>query len=141
MAVRVRLVVVLALAASATLAYARNLSAPPVLDDQLTIFENPQIRDWRSSSVLFPERELPVAGRPLVNASLAVNYAFGQTALTGYRLVNLALHVLCAITLFGVVRRWMARVGQAGGVKAYGRDNSWTSSPDFLASAVALIWL
>ena len=159
----------LALAAAGTLVYASGLSAPPVLDDQLTIFENPQIRDWRSLSVLFPERELPVAGRPLVNVSLAANYAFGQTAMTGYRVVNLALHVLCAVTLFGLVRRGLAKwvgpagggptrqvgrvrqlrppVGPAGGVGSLGRvgrnwlDGTWASSPEFLAGAVALIWL
>src|SRR6185503_1991102 len=60
------------------LAYANSLSGPFVLDDRVSIVENAQIREvWRLDSVLFPRRELPTAGRPLVNFSFAVNYALG----------------------------------------------------------------
>src|SRR3954465_13985422 len=56
--------------------YWNSLSGPFVFDDQLSIVENPHIREWwRPGQGLFPERELPVAGRPLVNFSFALNYA------------------------------------------------------------------
>jgi dipeptidyl aminopeptidase/acylaminoacyl peptidase len=45
------------------LAYANALDAPLVLDDHVTVVENPQIRDLARVDVLLPERELPVAGR------------------------------------------------------------------------------
>ena len=88
------------------LAYANSFSGPFVLDDRVSIVENVQIRDvWRLESVLFPRRELPTAGRPLVNFSFAVNYALGGLNVGGYHLVNLACHLLCGLLVFGIVRR------------------------------------
>ncbi len=88
------------------LAYANSFSGPFVLDDRVSIVENAQIRDvWRLESVLFPRRELPTAGRPLVNFSFAVNYALGGLNVGGYHLVNLAFHLLCGLLVFGIVRR------------------------------------
>ena len=55
--------------------------------------------------MLTPRRELPTAGRPLVNLSFAINYAFGGLDVRGYHLVNLALHLLCGLLVFGIVRR------------------------------------
>jgi hypothetical protein len=57
--------------------------------------------------VLFPRRELPTAGRPLVNFSFAVNYALGGLDVRGYHLVNLACHLLSGLLVFGIVRRTM----------------------------------
>ena len=64
-----------------------------------------QIRDLTSAAVLSPERELPVAGRPVVNVSFALNYLLGGLNLIGYRVVNIAIHVTAALLLFGIVRR------------------------------------
>ncbi len=47
----------------------------------------------------------PVGGRPLVNLSLAFNYALGGTAPFGYHAFNLLVHFLAGLALFGVVRR------------------------------------
>ena len=50
-----------------------------MFDDVGTIAENPTIRDLGSlGRVLSPPPESPVAGRPLVNLSLAFNYATGN---------------------------------------------------------------
>ncbi len=88
------------------LAYANSVSGPFVFDDQLSIVENPSIRRWwQPGTVLFPERELPVAGRPLVNLSFALNYAGGGLQVFGYHVVNVALHLSCALLVFGLVRR------------------------------------
>jgi hypothetical protein len=88
------------------LVYSNSLSGPFVYDDQLSIVENRYIRQLSSPSRLFfPERELPVAGRPLVNVSFAINYAIGGLEVRGYHVWNVAIHILCALLLFGVVRR------------------------------------
>ena len=88
------------------LAYANALSGPFVLDDQDTIVVNEQIRQlWPPSVVLFPALELPVAGRPVVNVSFALNYAAGGLDVRGYHIVNIAIHIACALLLFGIVRR------------------------------------
>ena len=41
----------------------------------------------------------------MVSLTLAVNYALGGMNVWGYHAVNLAIHILAAWTLFGVVRR------------------------------------
>jgi tetratricopeptide (TPR) repeat protein len=114
------------------LAYANSFSGPFVLDDRASIVENAQIRDvWRLESVLFPRRELPTAGRPLVNLSFAVNYALGGLDVRGYHLVNLALHLLCGLLVFGIVRRTLelpALTGRFGGASLN------------LGFAAALLW-
>jgi len=88
--------------------YANSLRVPLVLDDHITVTENPQIRTLWSTAVFLPERELPVAGRPLVNATLALNYALDGVEPRGYHAVNLLLHILCGLLLFALVRRVLA---------------------------------
>ena len=114
------------------LTYANALSGPFVLDDQDTIVLNEQIRQLSPSVVLFPAVELPVAGRPVVNLSFALNYAFGGLDVRGYHVVNVAIHIACALLLFGIVRRTL-------GLPAL-RDRFATRSAD-LAVAAALIWM
>ncbi len=46
-----------------------------------------------------------MAGRPVVNLSLALNHAGGGLDPRGYHAVNLILHIVSALALFGVVRR------------------------------------
>src|SRR5436190_334640 len=88
------------------LAYANSFSGAFILDDVASIVENRQIREWwRPVGLLMSERELPVAGRPVVNASFALNYALGGLNLRGYHIGNLLVHLACALVLFGVVRR------------------------------------
>ena len=96
------------LAAAGLLAYLNSLSGSFILDDVPAIVQNQDIRDWsRLSSVLMPEREQPVAGRPLVNVSLAINYALGGLDVRGYHIWNIAVHLGCAL-VFGVFggRSW-----------------------------------
>src|SRR5262245_33459333 len=50
-----------------------------------------------------------VSGRPIVSISLALNYAF-TPELWGFHAVNLAIHVLAALTLFGIVHRTGVRL-------------------------------
>ena len=49
------------------------------------------------------EQGSPLAGRPLVSLTFAVNYALGGLDVRGYRLVNIAIHVICALLLFAIV--------------------------------------
>jgi Flp pilus assembly protein TadD len=114
------------------LAYANSLRGPFVLDDNASIVQNEQIRELsRPSAVLLPERDSPVAGRPLVNLSFALNYAAGGLDVRGYHAVNVALHLVCALLAFGLIRRTLElpRV----------RRHVAGSSID-LAFAAALLW-
>lgn len=87
------------------LVYTNSLSGPFVFDDRGTITDNPTIEDLGNRHVLAAPRETPVAGRPVANISFALNYAIGGRDVTGYHVVNLAIHLLCALALFGIARR------------------------------------
>lgn len=92
------------------LVYGRSLDAPWVGDDLPSIVENDSIRRlwplWGDAELpgpLAPERDLPTSGRPLVNASFALNYYFGKLEPRGYRAANICLHALNAILLGALV--------------------------------------
>jgi protein O-mannosyl-transferase len=88
------------------LTYANSLAGPFIFDDRASIIDNKQIEDLADlSRVLSPPHETPVAGRPVANLTLAINYAIGERNVAGYHVANIALHVLCALVLYGVLRR------------------------------------
>lgn len=89
------------------LAYANSLRGPFVFDDPSSITTNPTIRRlWPFSAPLTPPNAaVTVQGRPLLNFSLALNYAIAGEAVPGYHALNLAIHLGAALTLFGLVRR------------------------------------
>jgi len=117
------------IALAAGLVYGFALSAPFVFDDQFAVVENPTIRHLgRVFTVLRPPPYAAgAAGRPLVNLSLALNYAFGGLAPAGYHALNLSLHVLAASALFGLLRRTLEK-----------RVSGPSASQ--LALAIALLW-
>ena len=93
------------------LAYANSLSCPFVFDDLKSITDNATIRHlWPLSDVLSPPNHVTgVVGRPIVNLSLALNYAMGGLKVEAYHLTNLLIHALAALALLGVVRRTLLR--------------------------------
>jgi len=120
------------LAAGVAIVYSQTLSAPFLLDDRLSVIENHSIRHlWPIWSALTPPNEAGVGGRALLNLSFAVNYAINGTAVTGYHIVNLLIHILACVTLFALVRSTLARPILA---KRFG------SSAAPLALAIAAIW-
>ena len=120
----------------AALAYHGSLNAPFVFDDAAAIEKNSTIRHlWPVWSALSPPVDgAGVVGRPLVNLSLAVNYAFGGTSVRGYHLFNLAVHALAGLALFGVVRRTLLQP------RLRARFDSATAAVS-VALAVALLWV
>jgi len=140
------------LVVAGALAYATSLSNPFLYDDQTAIVKNAQIRTLSPLAVpLSPPRDTPVAGRPLVNLSLALNYAYGGLDVTSYHVTNVALHLLVALAFFGVVRRTL-RIGGSDRLRQdYGgqedplpRTHGGSEDPqlhaDGLALACALVW-
>jgi len=98
------------LAAGTFAVYSRTFSVPLLFDDGASITDNPSIRRlWPLAAVLSPPNGAGVGGRPLLNLTYALNYAFGGTAVAGYHAVNLMIHVLAAWTLFALVRRTLLR--------------------------------
>lgn len=123
------LVPLLVFAIVALATYWNALHVPLVWDDDTAITTNASIHDL--ASALVPPIETPVSGRPVVNVSLAANYAFGGLDTTGYHLFNLAVLVACALLLFGIVRRTLRRHG------GFGPD----APIDAIAFASALVWM
>jgi tetratricopeptide (TPR) repeat protein len=96
------------LAAAVIAAYAGTFRVPLLFDDVGSIADNPSIRSLVGS--LHPPSDLTVGGRPVLNLSLAVNHAISGTSVWSYHAVNLAIHVLAALTLLGIVRRTLAHL-------------------------------
>jgi len=96
------------LAAAVIAAYAGTFRVPLLFDDVGSITDNPTIRSLGKS--LHPPSDLTVGGRPVLNLSLAVNHVISGTSVWSYHAVNLAIHVLAALTLLGIVRRTVARL-------------------------------
>ncbi len=91
---------------AAVAAYHNSLSGPLIFDDAIWIKENPNIQHlWPIWPVLFPSDATMVGGRPVVSLTLAINYALGGLNVWGYHALNLAIHILAAWTLLGVIRR------------------------------------
>ena len=116
-------------------AYLNSFAGVFVFDDKPCITENRSIRQlWPLGDVLFPPRELEVvgvSGRPLLNLSFAINYALGGDNPWGYHAVNLAIHLLAGLTLFGIVRRTLRRPLL---------QDQFGAHATILALAVALLW-
>jgi tetratricopeptide (TPR) repeat protein len=127
---RLGVAVAAALIAIAVLgAYANSLSGEFVLDDHLAIESNASIRHL--GAAWFPPANGPTGGRPLLNLSFALNRALGGTNVQGYHAVNILIHLLAALTLFGLVRRTLP---QPGLESRFGADATW------LAAAIAAVW-
>jgi protein O-mannosyl-transferase len=129
-----RLAVALTLAA--TVAYLPAFSAPFVMDDHDTIGASATWQTLGGS---------PTAGRPLVMATLATNFALnraygvdqrpdpdGPHKAVGYRVFNLLLHLLTGLLLFGVIRRAMRE-------RVIPED--WRAIADPVATVVCALWL
>jgi tetratricopeptide (TPR) repeat protein len=102
------------LLALAVAAYENALDAPFLFDDAVAIEENYSIRAWPPWPSLSPPRETPVAGRPLVNLSLALDYARGGLEPRVFRGTNLALHALCGWLFFLLSRASLRARGAPG---------------------------
>jgi tetratricopeptide (TPR) repeat protein len=112
--------------------YANSLHGPFVFDDIPSIVENQSIRHLGAAQVLAaPPGAITTTGRPVVNLSLAINYAIAGLGVEGYHVVNLAIHILAALALFGLVRRTLLLPMLSAQFGAAARG---------LALAVALLW-
>ncbi len=114
--------------------YANSLTVPFLFDDDRAILGNPTIRSLkRIRRVLFPPQDgQTVQGRPVVNLTLALNYAWSKEQVWSFHVVNFAIHALAGVCLFGIARQtWRAPVFEEG----------QRSRATFLGLAVGLIWM
>jgi tetratricopeptide (TPR) repeat protein len=117
-------------------AYHNSFRGVFVLDDEAHIRNNKRIREF------WPLSQTLSGRRPVVDLTLALNYGFGKLEIGGrpigplspwhYHAVNLCIHILAGLTLFGALRRTIMRVAGAGVLQ---RSAAW------LALVAALIWI
>jgi tetratricopeptide (TPR) repeat protein len=114
------------------LAYSNTFQVPFIMDDRSNMANNLSIRHlwplWNPFEVM---SKTGIAGRPVVNFTLALNYALSGLSVWSYHLLNLLIHICATLVLFEILQRLF----QADRLKeTYGR----LSAP--LALGSALLW-
>ena len=122
----------LALLFAVCVIYANSLDNAFVFDDLVYIVDNPDIQQiwplWQSPT----ESTWPALNaRPLVRLTLAFNYALHGLEPRGYHLVNLGIHLLCSLSIYGLARRALAAVHFDGDAPGLGLAIAmvWTVHP------------
>jgi protein O-mannosyl-transferase len=116
------------IAVGAIAVYGRTYSVPLIYDDIGAVLNNQTIRHW--DTVLQPPIDSTVSGRPVVNISLAINYAIDGISVVSYHVFNLGIHILAGLVLFGVLRRTLdARTDAAACGIAFCSALLWTVHP------------
>ena len=118
--------------------YANSLAGPFTFDDAGSILENSTIHHlWPPGPALHPPFSggETVGGRPILNFSLAINYALSGPAVWSYHALNALLHALAGLALFGVVRRTLLALRRGRPT-----DRGTGPEPTAFACAAALLW-
>ncbi len=140
-------------------AYATSFRGVFVWDDLATIVENPHIRSlWPLSEAMGAPHDTTLSARPVASLTFALNYALAPAAVRdtmkprdgsgspdaaarflrnvwGYHAVNLAIHILAALALFGTVGRTLQTralvetAGRAAGPIAFAVAAIWVVHP------------
>jgi Flp pilus assembly protein TadD len=115
------------------LTYGGSLNGPFIYDDIPNIVDNQSIHSIQN---VFNQSLGPTGAglynRSIVRLSFAVNYALGKDHVRGYHILNLAVHLLAGITLFGIVRRTLLTKSMKA---VYG------PAATLIGFACALIWM
>lgn len=130
---RRRAVLWVLVAVSAWLVMWPALGVPFFFDDTGDIVDNPEIRQvwpprWLTAG---PPHSNALAGRPISALSFALVHAVRGLDPVAHHAANLALHVVAALLVFGLVRRTLA-LPRAGGFAP--------SIAAGLAAAAAILW-
>jgi protein O-mannosyl-transferase len=109
----------------ALMAYHNSFAGVFVFDDRNTIIGNAAVHDWPPKAIFF-------LTRPLFYLTLAVNYQLGGFNPVGYHVINLLIHVLAALTLFGLLRRTFVSQRFHKRVR---------TSAGILAACISILWV
>lgn len=142
--------------AAGVYAYSNSFAGVFVWDDGPTIVENAHIRSlWPLSASMGAPADSTVSGRPLAALSLALNYAMAPADVRdvmapagpglppdaaarfarnvwGYHALNLTVHLLAALALFGIARRTLVTPAL--------RDR-FGAVATAASAAIALVWV
>ncbi len=120
-----------AILAAGIAAWSNSFNGPFIFDDLSAIQNNPSLRHFPAWENFVPPPATAVSRRPVVNLTLATNYAVGGLDVRGFHAGNLLIHLLAALALFGIVRRTLL---------APSLRERFGGAASGLAMAVALIW-
>jgi len=98
-----------------------------VFDDRAAILENLKIRTLNPLWPIFSKTM-----RPLVEISLAINYAISQYEVWSWHVINSAVHLFAGLVLFGTLRRSFLTQRLRN---LFGSQSTW------LALSISLIWV
>jgi tetratricopeptide (TPR) repeat protein len=86
--------------------YHNTFQNPFIFDGLESITDNPHIRHlWPIWKAMYTPSDRTVSGRPVLSLSLAVNYQISGEDVWSYHALNLIIHILAALVLFGIIRR------------------------------------
>jgi tetratricopeptide (TPR) repeat protein len=115
------------------LTYSNSFTGEFVFDDIVNIVENPSIRNlWSIKDILRAPLGVGIAGRPIINFTMAVNYAISGEEVWSYHLFNFWIHVLATLALFGILRNTFSRETL---------PERYRSVSTELALACSLVWM
>lgn len=101
----------LLIAVSVLVIYGNSIHNAFQYDDRHSIVENTHLRTAGNIPSFFTHPEYfsrdadKAMYRPLLLVSFALNYALGKYNVVSYHLVNIGLHLLCTLLLWGILRR------------------------------------
>ncbi|HMB95486.1 MAG TPA: hypothetical protein VKK61_05555 [Tepidisphaeraceae bacterium] len=86
--------------------YSNCFNGQFILDDNVNLRDNPTVHQLLPSRISLtgpPHNSL--TGRPVSTFVFALNYHFSGLKVQSYHFVNLIIHILCALTFWGIMRR------------------------------------
>src|SRR5262245_51122211 len=96
----------LVIIAAGWFAYRQSFVAPFIFDDKPAILNSPNVRAlWPLTEAVKAPPQTAASGRPVPALSFAINYAIGKYDVHGWHVFNLAIHLVTALALYGVVRQ------------------------------------
>ncbi len=127
---------ILAMIIIVALIYVNTLNAPFVFDDKPAITDNSDIRIRDLSAESLEGLITSHSSRPVANATFAFNYLYGGYNTTGYRYVNILIHIINGILFFFFLRITLNRLDNV--------EKEKFPTPDhmaMLAVFTSLIWI
>lgn len=127
-------------------AYTNSLRGPFIFDDKPNIPDNAKVqRLWPLSEAMSAPEGSGISGRPILCLSLALNYAISKYSVWSYYLVNVIIHLLAGLALYGIVRRTLLskhlrrRFGNHAAVLAWVTATIWVVHPIQTGSVTYII--
>lgn len=90
------------ISAVTAIAYYNSFNGQFLLDDWNNIYNNPSIKQFSDSFA--PPDNVNIFRRQFVNVTLAFNYAISGFDVWSYHLLNLIIHIVGAVFLFGIAK-------------------------------------